>query len=78
MLIAFSATNPRKVEPVSESPLFRKCCLMFRAICPTTLQHFSKLFFGAKETFNDDDGGVYDNMDYLPKLLELRLDGARE
>ena len=77
MLIAFSATNPRKGEAVSENPLIRKRCLMFRAICPTTLQHFSKLFFGARETF-DDDGGVYDNMDYLPKLLELRLDGARE
>ena len=50
---------------------------MFQAIYPTTLQHFSKLFFGARETF-DDDVGVYDNMDYLPKLLELRLDGARE
>ena len=77
MLIAFSATNPRKGEAVSESPLIRKCCLMFQAICPTALQHFSKLFFGARETFVDD-GGVYDNMDYLPKLLELRLDGARE
>ena len=62
-----------------QGPFYLTCCLMFQAICPTTLQHFSKLFFGAsRETFDDDDGGVYDNMDYLPKLLELRLDGARE
>ena len=78
MLIAFSATNPRKGEAESESPFFENVVyLMFQAICPTTLQHFSKLFFGARETF-DDVGGVYDNMDYLPKLLELRLDGTRE